>query len=116
MRFVYAEFKDYVSDVESLVSRENSLNYIEGFAIVNTDDPVSGYNSVSFSPDQRFDPGRIPPGAGPVLYCLELVLHYNHQHTDSAANQSNLSSTVDEVNIVSSLGYHCHFLGTDVLL
>nr|CAD1826155.1 unnamed protein product [Ananas comosus var. bracteatus] len=31
----------------------------------------------------RFDPDRIPPDSGPVLYCLELALHYDRRDRDN---------------------------------
>lgn len=78
MRVVYARFEEYSADAESLVTRAGSdaFDYIEGFAFVNSDDPVNGYGSVVLGPDSRFDSSRVPPGSGPVLYCLELALHY----------------------------------------
>ncbi|KAK8952213.1 Cytokinin dehydrogenase 11 [Platanthera zijinensis] len=81
IRVVYNDFSRYKTDAESLVRREgpDSFDYVEGFAFVNSDNPVDGYGSVPLDPErQTFDPARVPPGSGPLLYCLELALHYRH--------------------------------------
>ncbi|KAJ6851708.1 putative cytokinin dehydrogenase 11 [Iris pallida] len=78
IRVVYGRFEDYTSDAESLVRRTGSdaFDYVEGFVFVNSDDPVNGYGSVPLSSEVGFDASRVPTGSGPVLYCLEVVLHY----------------------------------------
>ncbi|KAM7276446.1 hypothetical protein ACFE04_018312 [Oxalis oulophora] len=81
IKVVYASFEDYTRDVELLVSvkhTDDSFDYVEGFVFVNSDDPVNGWPTVPFLPDQRFDATKIPRTAGPVLYCLEVALHYNN--------------------------------------
>lgn len=84
VRVVYAEFAEYAEDAEWLVSRAaaeggDEFDYVEGFAFVNADDPVNGWDSVPLVPGQRFDRARLPPGPGPgpILYCLEVALHYS---------------------------------------
>ncbi|XP_043718964.1 cytokinin dehydrogenase 7 [Telopea speciosissima] len=80
IRVVYAEFEEFTRDAEWLVSQEGrgeSFDYVEGFAFVNSDDPVNGWPLVPLHPGQPFDPTRIPTTAGPVLYCLELALHHS---------------------------------------
>lgn len=87
---VYAHFETYAGDAELLVSRGTTdlFDYVEGFAFVNSDDPVNGWDSVGLGPGHRVDPNRIPSGAGPVLYCLEVALHYRKHDS---------SKTVDKV-------------------
>ncbi|VFQ60772.1 unnamed protein product [Cuscuta campestris] len=81
IRVVYSEFDEFTRDAESLVTRGSSFDYVEGFVFVNSDDPVNGWPSVPMDLDRRFDPTRKPKNAGPVLYCLEVALHYrNHDH------------------------------------
>lgn len=77
---VYSEFEDFTRDAELLVSggEEECFDYVEGFVFVNSDDPVNGWPIVPLDPTQEFDPDYIPATSGPVLYCLELALHYNH--------------------------------------
>lgn len=91
IRVVYADFEAFSEDAELLVSRRitESFDYVEGFAFVNSDDPVNGWDSVGLVPGQRVDPNRIPSGAGPLLYCLEVALHYRKHDS---------SKTVDKVH------------------
>ncbi|XP_047306777.1 cytokinin dehydrogenase 7 [Impatiens glandulifera] len=77
IRLVYADFDEFTRDAESLVN-DVTFDYLEGFAVVNSDDPVNGWPSVPLIPRRHsFDSDRIPPTAGPLLYCLELALHSN---------------------------------------
>ncbi|XP_042499285.1 cytokinin dehydrogenase 7-like [Macadamia integrifolia] len=88
IRVVYTEFDEFTRDAEWLVSQERegeSFDYVEGFAFVNSDDPVNGWPTVPLRMDQRFDPSCIPPIAGPVLYCLELALHHHHGQDQSTS-------------------------------
>uniref|UniRef100_A0A1D1ZM00 cytokinin dehydrogenase n=1 Tax=Anthurium amnicola TaxID=1678845 RepID=A0A1D1ZM00_9ARAE len=92
MRVVYAEFGKYAEDAEWLVSGAaaeagSTFDYVEGFAFVNGDDPVNGWDSVPLEPGQRFDPALVPPGAGPVLYSLEVALHYDISHAPDAVDK-----------------------------
>ncbi|GJN03706.1 hypothetical protein PR202_ga21181 [Eleusine coracana subsp. coracana] len=81
-RVVYASFADYTADAEWLVTRpaDAAFDYVEGFAFVNSDDPVNGWPMVPFPGGAGFDPALLPAGAGPVLYCLEVVLYQHNQH------------------------------------
>lgn len=96
IRLVYAEFEDFTRDAEFLVSRKegDSFDYLEGFAFVNSDNPLTGRPTVPLDPDQDFDPTHLPPTSGSVLYCLELALHY--RNTD-------YPSTVDTVTNLPNL-------------
>ncbi|KAI3454179.1 hypothetical protein Pfo_010842 [Paulownia fortunei] len=84
IRVVYSEFREFTRDAELLVTREegDSFDYVEGFVFVNSDDPVNGWPSVPLNPDQPFEPTRMN-AAGPVLYCLELALHYKNEDPPS---------------------------------
>lgn len=103
IRVVYSEFSEFSRDAELLVTRESgvespSFDYVEGFVFVNGDDSVNGWPSIPLDPDQPFNPAHIPRSAGPVLYCLEVALHY--RKTDTL-------STVDSVvdGLLGQLGY-----------
>ncbi|PON73099.1 Cytokinin oxidase [Parasponia andersonii] len=80
IRLVYSEFEDFTRDAEFLVTRpeEDSFDYVEGFVFSNNDNPLTGRPTVPLHPDQEFDPTRLSPTAGSVLYCLELALHYRN--------------------------------------
>ncbi|KAG9157051.1 hypothetical protein Leryth_009093 [Lithospermum erythrorhizon] len=82
LRVVYSEFNEFTKDAESLMTpgiEADSFDYIEGFMFVNSDDPVNGWATVPLDRQQRFDPTRLPGSAGPVLYCLEVALHYSNR-------------------------------------
>ncbi|KAL6523950.1 Cytokinin dehydrogenase 7 [Orobanche minor] len=85
IRIVYSEFSEYTRDAESLVTRavSDSFDYIEGFVFVNSDDPINGWTSVPLGSGQTFYPDLIPPVSGPVLYCLEVALHYKNEDPPS---------------------------------
>ncbi|XP_020206479.1 cytokinin dehydrogenase 7 [Cajanus cajan] len=88
IRVVYSEFEEFTSDAEWLVTLQerDGFDYVEGFVFVNSDDPCNGWPTVPVGPNQRFDPARLPARAGPVLYCLELALHYRNEDHPSAVN------------------------------
>ncbi|KAK9741585.1 hypothetical protein RND81_03G115300 [Saponaria officinalis] len=89
IRLVYAEFSEFTRDAEFLVSQPegNSFDYVEGFVFVNSNDAVNGWPYVTLDPvNQRFDPDLIPRNSGPVLYCLELALHFNHHRHPSTVD------------------------------
>ncbi|KAF6139208.1 hypothetical protein GIB67_040355 [Kingdonia uniflora] len=85
IRLIYAEFDEFASDAEFVITREDSgddddsFDYVEGFAFVNSNDPVNGWPSVPLGSNQLFDPTQIPESGNPVLYCLELALNYRGQ-------------------------------------
>ncbi|KAI4316472.1 hypothetical protein L6164_024450 [Bauhinia variegata] len=87
IRLVYSKFEEFTEDAEVLVSQqEGGFSYVEGFVFVNNDDPANGWPTVLLDPDQEFDPTHIPNTAGPVLYCLELALHYRNTDHVSDVN------------------------------
>ena len=96
-RVVYASFADYTADAEWLVTRDPdaAFDYVEGFAFVNSDDPVNGWPSVPIPGGARFDASLLPAGAGPVLYCLEVALYqYDaHHRPDDDDDEDQVGST-----------------------
>ncbi|KAI3468062.1 hypothetical protein Pfo_024725 [Paulownia fortunei] len=88
IRVVYSEFSEFTRDAELLVTRGDgdSFDYVEGFVFINSDDPVNGWLSVPLASRQSFDPTLIPRTAGPVLYCLEVALHYNNEDPPSTVD------------------------------
>eukprot|EP00249_Psilotum_nudum_P008587 c21387_g1_i1 orf=945-2039(+) len=79
IRALYADFEAFTQDQEHLISasKDESFDYLEGFVLVNSNDPVNGWGQVPFTADSSVDPNLIPPTAGPVLYCLEVAKTYN---------------------------------------
>lgn len=106
IRLVYAEFSEFTRDAEFLVSQPegDSFDYLEGFVFVNSDDPVNGRPSVTMDPSQRFEPDFLPKKTGPVLYCLEVVLHYRH-HDDTSAVDSVVERLLGRLRFVEGLRF-----------
>lgn len=105
---MYTEFDAFTRDAESLVTRRHesstdndSFDYVEGFAFMNSANPADGLPSVPLHPDQIFDPTRLPEEAGSVLYCLELARHYRN---------SDHPSIVDMVSSKNPKRYHFFFI------
>lgn len=48
------------------------FDYIEGFVIINSDNPYNGWKSVPFSPE-HINNSMIPKDAGSVMYYIELM-------------------------------------------
>ncbi|MCE0481033.1 Cytokinin dehydrogenase 7 [Datura stramonium] len=86
IRVVYSEFDEFTRDAELLVMSQESFNYVEGFVFVNSSNPVNGWPSVPLDSNQSFDPTHLPKSAGPVLYCLEVALHYSNHDKPSTVN------------------------------
>eukprot|EP00252_Welwitschia_mirabilis_P019479 TRINITY_DN4525_c0_g2_i1.p1 TRINITY_DN4525_c0_g2~~TRINITY_DN4525_c0_g2_i1.p1 ORF type:complete len:370 (+),score=34.35 TRINITY_DN4525_c0_g2_i1:992-2101(+) len=92
MRFVYSDFEEFRADQERLilVSQETegeTFDYVEGFVLTNNADPANGWPSVPLSSSSSFDFSLIPKSAGPMLYCLEVALHYEQPVDSVTLNQ-----------------------------
>ncbi|KDP34032.1 hypothetical protein JCGZ_07603 [Jatropha curcas] len=117
IRVVYSEFEEFTRDAEWLVTRPEgeSFDYVEGFVFVNSDDPVNGWPSVPLDPDHGFDRTAIPRTAGPVLYCLEVALHYqNNEHTSTVDTVVN--SLLGRLRFVEDLQFQVDVNYVDFLL
>ncbi|XP_060208580.1 cytokinin dehydrogenase 7 isoform X2 [Lycium barbarum] len=96
IRVVYREFDEFTHDAELLVMSQESFNYVEGFVFVNSDDPVNGWPSVPLDSKQSFDPTHLPKKTGPVLYCLEVALHYSN-NPDHHPSTSTVNMVVEKL-------------------
>uniref|UniRef100_A0A0D6QWB7 cytokinin dehydrogenase n=1 Tax=Araucaria cunninghamii TaxID=56994 RepID=A0A0D6QWB7_ARACU len=106
IRVVYAEFEDFREDQELLISRpgKETFDYVEGFVLANNEDPINGWPSVLLSSNSSFDLNSIPPTAGPMLYCLEVALHYDHA-TDYIALNKRMDSMLAPLRFIRGLQY-----------
>ncbi|KAH6826301.1 cytokinin oxidase 7 [Perilla frutescens var. hirtella] len=106
IRVVYTEFSDFTRDAESLVTRADgdSFDYVEGFVFVNSDDPVNGWPSVPLDRYGSFDPARVSRKAGPVLYCLEVALHYKINDPPSSIDMK-VEGLVEELRFEEGLRF-----------
>lgn len=89
---IYSEFEDFTKDAEWLVtlSEGDGFDYVEGFVVANNDDPCNGWPTIPMGSNQNFDPVHISSSTGPVLYCLELALHYR-----KAARSSDVDTVIN---------------------
>jgi cytokinin dehydrogenase len=85
---MYSDFEVFRRDQEMLISEMgdqlHSFDYIEGFVVMNNEDPINGLKSVPFSPDadqavSGMSSSMLPAAAAAssVLYCLEAAVGYN---------------------------------------
>ncbi|XP_071723724.1 cytokinin dehydrogenase 7-like [Rutidosis leptorrhynchoides] len=117
MKVVYDSFEDYTRDAELLVSQgqsDDSFDYVEGFMFVNSDDPVNGWPSVPLRSGQGFDPDKIRRTAGPVLYCLEVALHYNNTDVPSTVDTA-VNRLLGGLRFVDGLKFHVDLSYMDFL-
>ncbi|CAH9050290.1 unnamed protein product [Cuscuta epithymum] len=115
IRVVYSEFHEFTRDAESLVTRDSSFDYVEGFVFVNSDDPVNGWPSVARDLGHQFDPARKPKNAGPVLYCLEVALNYRNDHHPSTVDLM-VEKVMEGLGYCEKLRWEADVRYTDFLL
>ncbi|KAK1372619.1 Cytokin-bind domain-containing protein [Heracleum sosnowskyi] len=118
IRLVYSDFQDFTKDAEFLVSQSEigeSFDYVEGFVFTNNDDPVNGWQSVPLNMNQRFDPTLVPCYVGPVLYCLEVALHYNKSDESSHINMV-VDRLVGRLSFVEGLRFEMELSYMEFLL
>ncbi len=88
IRAVYSDFEVFRRDQEMLISEMedqlHTFDYIEGFVVMNNQDPINGLKSVPFSPDadqavSAMSSSMLPAAAAAssVLYYLEAAVGYN---------------------------------------
>jgi cytokinin dehydrogenase len=100
-RAMYSDFEVFRKDQEMLISSSATttsmpvdqqeqlhmtFDFIEGFVVMNTEDPINGWKSVPFSPDQM-TASMLPPDAGSVLYYLEITVGYNLEEVGPALEE-----------------------------
>ncbi len=84
---MYSDFEVFRRDQEMLISEMedqfHTFDYIEGFVVMNNQDPINGLKSVPFSPDadqavSAMSSSMLPGAAASnVLYYLEAAVGYN---------------------------------------
>ncbi|XP_031386261.1 cytokinin dehydrogenase 7-like [Punica granatum] len=117
IRLVYTDFDEFTQDAESLVTAPEgqSFDYIEGIVVVNGDDPFNGWPSVPLHPNQTFNSDLIPQSAGPMLYCLEVTLHYKKYDSRTAIDVT-VDSLLRQLRYVEGLDFQADVSYRDFLL
>ncbi|KAL5708322.1 cytokinin dehydrogenase [Ranunculus cassubicifolius] len=78
IRVVYTDFFLFTKDQEHLVSLRNTLDYIEGFVIINRRDLLNSWRS-SFNPRDPVEASRFN-STQKTLFCLEIAKYYNPEN------------------------------------
>ncbi len=80
IRVLYYEFSKLSNDQEYLISSENSVDYIEGFVIINRTGLLNNWRT-SFSPKDPLQASQFISD-GRTLYCLEIAKYFNPDESD----------------------------------
>eukprot|EP01018_Ginkgo_biloba_P007585 Gb_22886 [translate_table: standard] len=106
VRVVYSDFEDFRTDQELLISLPDgkTFDYVEGFVLANSDDPINGWHSVPMSFNSSFDSQLIPNTAGTMLYCLEVAFNYDHT-TDFKALNKKIESMLAPLRFIKGLQF-----------
>ncbi|XP_062114882.1 cytokinin dehydrogenase 6-like [Humulus lupulus] len=75
IRVLYSDFETFTREQESLISAENTFDYIEGFVIINRTGLLNNWRS-SFNPQDLAQASQFISD-GKTLFCLELVKYFN---------------------------------------
>jgi len=76
MRALYTDFAAFRRDQEFLISSGKPFDYVEGFVVANSANPINGWPSAAFAAGDVTE-DMIPSHAGQVLYCLEVTKAYS---------------------------------------
>jgi len=82
MRALYTDFATFKADQELLISAGKPFDYVEGFVVVNEENPINGWSSVPFIRSE-ITAAMIPAHAGAVMYCLEVTKAYSVSDLES---------------------------------
>ncbi|GLJ55818.1 hypothetical protein SUGI_1198360 [Cryptomeria japonica] len=106
MRLVYSDFEDFRRDQELIISspEHTTFDYMEGFAVVNSNDHVNGWPSIPLSPDVTFDSTLIPATAGPLLYFIEVAIYYNATQSMASLNKQT-ERKLASLNFIKGLSF-----------
>ncbi|KAH9570049.1 hypothetical protein CY35_02G019500 [Sphagnum magellanicum] len=115
IRAVYSDFEVFRRDQEMLISEVedqlHAFDYIEGFVVMNNQDPINGLKSVPFSPDadqavsamsSSMLPGGATAAASSMLYFLEVAVGYNLADVGPAL-ENRVEKMLAPLNFVRSL-------------
>jgi cytokinin dehydrogenase len=80
IRVLYSDFASFAEDQEMLISAEKTLDYIEGFVIINRTGILNNWRT-SFKPQDPVQASHFQLD-GRVLYCLEMTKNFNHDEAD----------------------------------
>ncbi|CAH8349169.1 unnamed protein product [Eruca vesicaria subsp. sativa] len=99
IRVLYSDFSAFSRDQESLITKKNGFDYVEGFVTVNRSDLLNNWRS-SFSPNDSTGANQFK-SEGKTLYCLEVVKYFNTEEADSM-HQVRSESNMETITTILS--------------
>ena len=100
MRAFYDDFGTFTEDQELLVSMPDSVDYVEGFIVLNKQS-LHG-SSIAFPANMGFNPDFGTKSSPKIYYCIEFAVH-DYQHKNTNVDQVSLI-TVDFFFVFCELG------------
>ncbi|XP_057784190.1 cytokinin dehydrogenase 9 [Salvia miltiorrhiza] len=98
IRALYSDFSTFARDQEHLISTKKSLDYVEGFIIINRTGLLNNWRS-SFNPKDPVQADQFTSD-GKLLFCLEVAKYYNPRDSDNI-NQD-VDTLLSELNYIRS--------------
>ncbi|KAH6817715.1 cytokinin oxidase/dehydrogenase 1 [Perilla frutescens var. frutescens] len=98
IRALYSDFSTFARDQEHLISLTSSLDYVEGFVIINRTGLLNNWRS-SFNPKDPVQADQFTT-EGKILFCLEVAKYYNPRESDHI-NQD-VDTLLSELNYIRS--------------
>ncbi|CAK9875407.1 unnamed protein product [Sphagnum jensenii] len=105
IRAIYTDFQSFTRDQEMLISQPSTtetFDYVEGFVIINNDNPFNGWKSVPFAPEQ-LNRSMIPEDTGSVMYYIELTKGFDS--IDIHAMEQKVEKMLAPLNYIQSLRF-----------
>ncbi|GMH08147.1 hypothetical protein Nepgr_009987 [Nepenthes gracilis] len=93
IRVLYSDFYSFTKDQEHLIALEDTVDYIEGFVIINKTGFINNWRS-SFNPRDPHQASQFISD-GRTLYCLEMAKYFDLEDTDAMNKMDNLLSKLD---------------------
>ncbi|CAN8280583.1 unnamed protein product [Cochlearia groenlandica] len=98
MRVLYQDFSAFAKDQESLISKDNKFDYIEGFVIINRTGLMKSWR-LSFTPEDPSQASQFKSD-GKTLYCLEVVKYFKKDKKDVINKE--VKESLSELSYISS--------------
>lgn len=88
MRAFYDDIQTFTQDQELLISMPNSVDYVEGFIVIN-EQSLNSFTT-AFPAHLHFTPEFHSEGRSKVYYCIEYAVH-GHSSKDINTDQVNIT-------------------------
>ncbi|XP_059292079.1 cytokinin dehydrogenase 1-like [Lycium ferocissimum] len=98
IRVLYSDFAAFSNDQESLISSQDTFDYIEGSVIINKTGLLNNWRS-TFNPKDTLLASNFS-SEGKVLFCLEVAKYFNPENKDST--DQNIDILLSKLNYIRS--------------